>query len=475
MNPFMRTSLIFILPITLVACISAPPYEGPPDVDLGQEWTLSDRPVLHPDEPSTLGSWWESFDDSTLTRLITEGVQQNHDIRRAVLRINEARAQLAGARSGFWPSADLEGSVTRRRQSENGSFPVGLIPGVSRDQTLYDLGLNAGWEIDLFGRIRHSVEAADARFQATEEDARAVRISISAEIARTYFALRGAQKQLVAQQSSIKSLQDTLTLVRRRVDAGDLPPVEISVTEARLTAAQALLPTTEANIRASALALGTLLGGLPEKELPLIESPAETISLPDIPVGQRADLLRQRPDIRTAERRLAASAADLQYAVAEQFPKLTISAAGGFEALSSGDLLRSRSETWSILPFISWRIFDGGRVRADIHAAEARQQDAALAYEQTVLAALGEAEQAMSSYLHMRESLIRQQQAVQQAHNVLQSQQRRFEAGDIAMLDVLQAQQQLYDAEQSLAGLESNAAMAGVDVFKALGGEPEAR
>ncbi len=466
MNTLRLTVLSSAL-LILTGCISAPPYEGPPQTELGKQWTVQDSDVLHVAGNTynqSLDAWWTRFNDPILDRLIAEGMAYNHDVRYAALKVEEARAALAGTRSDLWPSVDLEAGSARSRNSES------VNPGGERYQTSNSIGAAINWELDLFGRIRHSIAADEARFEMLREDAQAINLSITTEIARSYFSLRSVQGELLAQQSIIESLETTRKIVARRVQAGDLPRVEIQTIDARLIAAKAVIPDIQARIRAYALALSILSGGLPEKELSLINSASQQMTWPAIPAGERADILRRRPDILAAERQLAASAADVGYAVAEQFPKLTINATGGFESLSSTQLLKAANQTWSLLPSISWRIFDGGRIKAEIHAAQARQEMAALAYEQTVLTSLNEAETAMGNYHYHHQAVIQWEDAAVTARQILQSQQRRFRAGDVAMADVLEAQRQFAEAQYSLAVARGNATNTMVNVIKALGG-----
>lgn len=282
--------------------------------------------------------------------------------------------------------------------------------------------------------------------------------------------MRSVQAQLQAQESILGALRGTRKIVLRRVQAGDLAQIELQNIDARLLSAQAAIPEIQARIRAEALALSILTGGQPNKELFLVSTAIPIRSLPAIPAGSPADILRRRPDIRAAERQLAASNAEVGVAVAAQFPQLTINANGGFDALSPVKLVRSSNESWSVFPFISWRIMDGGKIRAEIHAAQARQKMAAVDYEQTVLKALNESETAMSNYQYYQQSVAQWTEAAVQAQQVFRSQQRRFSAGDISMADVLEAQRQYAEAQYSLALTQGKASSAMVDVVKALGG-----
>ena len=466
------TAIAALSALLLGACAVGPNYRGPPAVDAGSGWT---RPVSTAQNTAELSAWWAALGDSTLDRLVTTALSDNLDLRQAQARIGEARALRDRAAGGYAPVVGASASVTRRRQSENGPLPIGSIPGLERDQTIHDAGFDAGWEIDLFGATGRAVESAKASMQAAQDDANGVRISVAAEVARSYLTLRGAQRELAAREAALATLQQTLDLVRKRFAVGDAAQADIDSAHARLSAAAAGLPAIRARQRAAALGLSVLLGAPPERELALLDTSAAPITLTPIPVGARADILRRRPDVRAAERRLAARTADIGVATAELFPKLTIGAGGGFQALDAGKLLESASQTFSIMPLISWRVFDGGRVRAEIRASAARQQQAALAYEKAVLAALGDAERALSDYQLGLDSVQRQGTALEAARSSYAHAQARFKAGDIALADLLTEERFLHDAEDACVRTHTATAIDLIALFKALGGGWDAR
>lgn len=453
--------------LLLAGCAAGPNYRGPPPIDTGSGWT---QPVDATGKPIDLPIWWMSLGDPVLDRLVTTALSGNLDLQQAQARIREERALRDRAAGGHAPVVDAKGSVTRRRQSENGPLPIGSIPGLTRDQTIYETGFDAAWEIDLFGRTRRVVEGATARLEAAQDDADAVRIRVAAEVARSYLTLRGAQRELAAREASVQTLQQTLDLVRRRLATGDAAQADVDAAQARVSAASADLPRIRARLRAAALGLGVLLGAPPERELALVDSTSPAISLTPVPVGQRADLLRRRPDVRAAERRLAASTADIGVATAELFPKLTIGVGGGFQSLDTGALFESASQTFSIMPLISWRVFDGGRVRAEIRASEARQQQAAIAYEHAVLTALGDAELALGNYRLGLDAVQRQDAAVESARRSYGHAQARYKAGDIPLSDLLAEERVLRDTEDAYARTHTATAIDLVALFKALGG-----
>lgn len=450
----------------LAACASGPEYRAP-QLDTGKGWTQAADVAATKAE---LATWWRSLGDPVLDRLVETAFAQNLDIRQAKSRIAEARALRDAAAGAQSPTLQAEASVNRRRQSLHGALPIGSIPGVARDQTLHDVGFDAAWEFDLFGRIRHTVDASAAQLQASEAAANDVRISVAAEVARSYLGLRGAQRELDARSASVEAMRRIADTVRKRAEAGDLAQADIERAQAQLDAAAAAVPGIQARIGAAALGIGVLLGQLPESELALADSESAAITLRPIPVGERADVLRRRPDVRAAERRLAAAAADAGVARAEWFPRLAISASGGFQALALGDLLESSSQAFSVMPLISWRIFDGGRVKAQIRAAEARQESAAQGYEKAVLTALTDAERALSNYRYALESVRVQHAALESARRSYGHAQRRFELGDIALAELLEAERSVREAEDAYARAHTGAAIDLIALYKAIGG-----
>ena len=463
-----RVPVVALGALLLGACAVGPDYREPPPVDTGSGWTQ------HADADGAqqvdLSAWWTSLGDPVLDRLVTTALSENLDLRQAQARIDEARAlrdRVAGERL---PTVGAGASVNRRRQSENGPLPIGSIPGLDTTQTIYDAGFDAAWEADLFGSKRRALEGASARLQATEVEAQGVRTRIVAEVARTWFAAVGARSELNAQEATLDTLQQTMELVRLRRTLGDASGADVEAAYAQWAAVNALIPDIQARQRAAVLGLGVLLGAPPERELALLDAPLAPCTLLELPVGERADMLRRRPDVLAAERRLAASSADIGVATAELFPKLSIGAGGGFQALSTGDWFDASSSRFSILPLISWRLFDGGRVRAEIRAREAAERQAALAYEQAVLAALGDAERALGDYHAGLNTLERRWMALDAARASHRHAKARYAAGDIALVELLAAQRSLHDAETAAARAHTSAAVQLVALYKALGG-----
>ncbi|GMV01574.1 MAG: efflux transporter outer membrane subunit [Burkholderiaceae bacterium] len=479
-TPFLRTIVTgptpgHVRPLALVlsgvlltACATVgPDYREPPPVDVGSGWTL---PLAGEFRAADLGRWWSALNDPVLDRLMATVLAQNLDLRQAAARIDEARALRDRVAGEALPGVGAGASVNRRRQSENGPLPVGSIPGLEPTQTIYDAGFDAAWEADLFGARRRALEGASARLQATEVEAQGVRMRIVAEVARIWFTAVGAGYELHAQQATLDTLRQTLELVRLRHAMGDASAADVEAAYAQWTAVNALIPDIQVRQRAAVLSLGVLLGAPPERELALLDGPLAPCTLRALPVGERADILRRRPDVLAAERRLAASSADIGVATAELFPKLSIGVGGGFQALGTGNWFDASSSRFSILPLISWRLFDGGRVRAEIRAREAAEQQAALAYEQAVLAALGDAERALGDYHGGLDTLERRSMALDAARVSYGHARARYAAGDIALVELLAAQRSLHEAESAAARAHSGAAVRLVALYKALGG-----
>lgn len=458
---------MLVLSGALAACTVGPDYVRP-DVDTGMGWSNGTMPTEAPS--ADLATWWRRFDDPTLDGLVERALAQNLDLREASSRIGEARALRDAAAGGRYPSVETRAGVTRRRQSENGPFPIDQIPGLDRDQTIYEPDFDAAWELDLFGGRRRRIEAANARLDAAVERRRAAQVSVAAETARSYFGLRGAQHELAARREALDATRRSTDLVHTQYDAGDVPQAAVAQADAELAALEAQLPPLEAQVRTAALSIGVLVGDLPESELGLIDERRDYVELAPLPVGERGELLRRRPDVRAAERMLAAATAGVGVATADLFPKLRIGASGGFQSLQTGNLFESASEIGTLAPLISWRVFDGGRVRAQIRAADARVETAALGYEQAVKQALLDAERALTRYDYGLKALERQSKSVDAARESFRYADMRYRAGDISLLQLLDTERVLRNAQDAYARAHTAAATDLVALFKALGG-----
>lgn len=461
---FSARLMMALIPALLAGCAAVGPEHRIPQVPTGQGWLSPAGGEL---DPARLARWWQTLGDPALESVVERALARNPDLRQAALNIEAARVRLSLAEARTAPTVAANAGAQQRRLSRNSPE---YNPQRSPDQTVADAGLDASWEIDLFGSLRRQRQSAQASLELSEAEATGLRISIAAETARTYFALRGAQRELAARQASVESLRRILDLVRARAQAGDLPRTELDRAQSRLDQANAALPVLEARRQSAAIALALLAGDLPESQIALAAAPGAEIALQPIPVGQRADVLRRRPDIMAAERKLAAATADTGVATAELFPKLTLSASAGFRALSGSALFDADSRRGAIGPLIAWRIFDGGRIRAEIRAAEIRQQVAAVGYEKAVLAALADAEKALNQYMHSLQSVAAQKTAVASTRRAAEATRQRYQLGDAPLAEALDAERELTDQQAMLAQFRAAATADIAALFKALGG-----
>jgi outer membrane protein, multidrug efflux system len=471
-KPLSDKLIVAVLFLVLFAgCAVGPDYEEP-KLAMPGGWQEAQQKGVDI-RPVEMARWWTTFNDPLLNSLVERAVKSNLDLRIAEARIREARASRAVVASGAWPTVDVSASYKRNRTSENALALGSLAPqgGGNLEQDLFKTGFDASWEIDVFGGVRRGVEAADATLAASVESRRDVLVTLLGDVAKNYIDLRGFQRRLAVARANLKAQQDTLELTRIRFQAGLTSDLEVAQAEAQASTTMAQIPTLESALKQAAYSLDLLLGLSPGA---LWNDLANETTIPSLPpevlVGLPSDLLRRRPDIRFAERQLAASTAQIGAAMADLFPKFSLTGAAGLQSISASDWFTGRSRYWSIGPTISWPIFDAGRIRANIEVRNAQQEQSLTQYEKTVLAAFGDVEKSLVNYSR--------EQARQQAlTNAVASNRRAVEmANELYVrglndfLNVLDTQRSLYATENDLA--QSEAAMASnlVALYKALGG-----
>ncbi len=441
------------------------PDYTPPPLSLPERWQLlpQDRSDLRREAEAM---WWERFGDDTLSLLIRDTIQGNKDIKRAVARIDEARAQLAYALGGRFPEVEGGGAVVRATQSES------VNPKAS-PQTTYRSSLSAAWELDLFGRIRRSVEAATADLEAVREDAAFVMLSACAETARTYFSLVAAEAQLDAVRRNAQSQREVLEIVQARVAAGLAAELDEAQAEEALATTEARIPPLVNTIGHLTHGLSLLTGRFPENITKTIV-PASLPRVSDemlVPVGIPADILRRRPDIRAAERRLAAETARVGVATADLYPSLSLSGVFGVEAIGAGDLVKQSSIFYSLGPSIRWSVFDAGRLRSRIKAADARVEQALRSYEQAVLQAVTEVENALLDYRELSVRVHALERSLAAAQRVQESAMSYYVSGLVSFQSVLDAARSLLEHEVQLAQARGELIVSIVNIAKAVGGK----
>jgi NodT family efflux transporter outer membrane factor (OMF) lipoprotein len=461
--------------VALAGCTVGLNYQKP-DIPVSTTWNEAQQKGVTT-QAAELTRWWTAFDDPSLNALIERGVKANLDLRLAEARIREARAARAITAAGQWPAADVSGSYSRNRSSANavGSRTQGAVGaprvGAELEQDLFNTGFDASWEIDVFGGVRRSVEAADAIFQASVEDRRNTLVTLLGDIAKNYIDARGFQQRLVVARANLKSQQETLDLTRVRFQAGLASDLEVAQAEGQLNTTAAEIPTLESSLKQATHRLDVLLGLQPgalwnelAKQAPIPGLP------PEVLVGLPSELLRRRPDIRRAERQLASATAQTGAATADLFPKFSLTGAFGFQSINAGDWFSGPSRFWSIGPTIRWPIFDAGRIRANIAVRNAQQEQALTQYEKTILVALEDVENSLVNYSREQERHRALRDAVAANRRAVQMSNELYIRGLVDFLNVLDNQRSLFASESALAQSEATMATNLVALYKALGG-----
>jgi len=466
--------------LLLNACASAAAYR-PPQVEIPASFrerldTLAPPvapPALVPqvagDTVSPVGEYWRALRDSTLNRLLDQALGGNLDVEAAQARIRGARAAKLEATLDFVPTVTAVGGYTRQRLS-GATFPIGS--GTFPDQDIWDAGFDASWELDVFGRIRRGVQARGALVGAAEEELRDIRVSLAAELARVYFELRGAQEQLAVAQRNGENQRRTLQLTRERLDAGRGTAFDTERAQAQLSITLASIPRLEAQVAAAQYRVGVLVGRPPAAVARELEQVSAMPSLPaTVAVAAPDSLIRRRPDVAAAERRIAAENAFVGAAKAEYLPRLNLGGTAGFSSADFGDLGGDGTFRYAVGPVITWPALNLGRVKARVDAARALEAEARAQYNQTVLLALEEVETALVSYRSSLGQVERFGEAAQASGRAAELARLRFTGGVADFLQVLDAERTQLEAEDQLARSRTEASTAYAALYKALGGE----
>ena len=456
-------------------CAVGPDYR-PPQTSAPAHWT---EPLGNGETnaPALLGTWWTNFHDPELNSLVERAVRSNLDLKMAQARVRAARAERQIVSADLWPSANASGSYQRQQQSRNqpvlGSLPI--PPNVPFENNVYQAGFDASWEIDVFGAKRRAVESASAQMAATEYESKDVLLTLLGDVARNYVDVRGYQRRLVITKENIEAQEQSLAIARDRFAHGVTSDLDVEQAATVLTTTRAEVPALEAALETSIHRLGVLLGLQPgalivelSGEQPIPAAP------PSVPVGLPSDLLLRRPDVRQAERQLAAATANIGVAKADLFPKFSLTGAGGYESVSAGDWFAGGSRFWSVGPTMTWRVFDAGKIRANIRVQNARQEQALAAYEQTTLTAFEDVENSLVAYAKeqtRRESLA---DSVVTSQKSLDLARRLYTSGLTDFVNVLDAERALYQAQDALAQSDRNISTDVVALYKSLGGGWEA-
>ena len=457
----MRVLVTALASALLAGCVTVgPDYKAPPAQQVSLQGALD--PAFSSMSP--VASWWSQFGDPVLEQLVHDALGDNLDLQIAMARVRAARAAFTEQRLDQLPHVTAGGSQDRRRQ------PEASAGGERVFSETYQLGFDAGWELDLFGRQRRAAEAARADLGAERDNLADAQVMVAAEVARNYFELRGTQKRIAVARQTLVNLRDTQRLTETRLDLGAGSELDVQSSRARLKAIEADIPLLEVDEVRSRHRLAVLLGQRPgalDAPLQPREAPAFAKALP---LGDTSDLLRQRADVRMAERRLAAATARVGVATADLFPRIRLSGFVGFLGGDANGLVNGNNKAWSLTPSISWAAFDFGTVRARLRASKAQADGAAAEYEKTVLLALEDTENALTRYAKQQSRLaivVEQAAAARRAADLAQIQYREGSEDFLALLD---AQRNQLAADDALAAAESSVNVSVVAVYKALGG-----
>lgn len=506
--------------VLISGCMVGPDYERP-DVALPEGWS---EPFAGGESGDALlqQEWWTVFGDATLDSLVDRAAAGNLDLRTAQARLQEARAFEAMSGAALWPQVNVAGMYQRSQSREidmsgspmgsaaltltpNGvgisvtGMPEGaggptvtVVPDLSgsgnsavtigsgtgfmantpdRHTDLYQTGFDATWELDIFGGVRRGQEASRADTQGVEEVLRNVLISVEAEVARNYFGLRSAQSRLATANENIKAQDEALSLAQARFNAGLTNELDVKVAEAQLASSKSVVPALESAIQFAIHRLGVLLGSDPgtlQEELavatPLAAAP------PEVPVGLPVDILRRRPDVRQAERAVAAASARVGVAQADLYPHFVLNGSLTGSSTDFEGITRGANRLWSFGPGIRWPVFDGGRIRANIRVQDARLEQATIVYEKTILTALLEVEDALVAYAKEQNRLVTLTEAVEANRRAVDIARQLYGNGLIAFINVIDAERNLFAGQDQQIQSESLVLTNLVALYKALGG-----
>lgn len=456
------------LAIGLSGCTVGPDYQRPL-INVAETWI---GPVGGAEVDA---AWWRKFDDPLLIELVDAAIVGNKDLEEASARLREARANRDAILGRELPQASVSAAATENRLSENGLLPVGKVPGLGPNLSTFDTGFDASWEIDLWGGTRRAVESAEARAQSAEEARRAVVMQVIAEVVRSYIDLRTAQALKVSATVDAKAQADIARLIADRLRVGLASRVDLVRAETQARSTAAAIPAHDSDAAAAAFRIALLVGRPPESLYAQLREPSQLPTADvEIAAGLRSDLLRRRPDIRQAERDLAASTAEVGVATAELFPKFSLLGGVGLQARSTGDLFSSDSLRFQVGPSLRWPIFSGGRIRAQIRAADARTDAAEARYERAVLSALSDSETTINRYVAAGFVLEERAGAHNAAAEAVELMRERYTAGEEDLTALLQAQVAFSASDRLLVQARAARLQQLAALYKALGGGWEA-
>jgi NodT family efflux transporter outer membrane factor (OMF) lipoprotein len=463
--------LICFIVFTANGCMVGPDYHPPqpmvPTGWVGTEKAPAEQPSVAIAQPADFAAWWKQFNDPILDRLVDEAVRKNPNLLIAEARLRQARAARGVAVGGLWPSVTASGSYQRLHNSS-----TSVTPG---NTDLYQAGLDAMWELDLFGGQRRNVESANANIQAAIENIRDVQVSLIAEVALDYIQLRGFQQQIIIARNNLDAQKHTADITRKRFTVGFASALDVANAEASVATTASQIPVFETSERQSIYALSVLLARLPADLMIQLSPVGKLPTIPvNIPVGLPSDLLRRRPDVRESEAQLHVATAQIGIAVADLFPSFSLTGTLNWSSNQLRTWWNEASRSSAIGPSITWPIFQGGAIISNVHVQEALRDQVFITYQETVLAAFQDVENAMVAFNKEQQHRKLLQDAVDNNRKAVNLSLLLYTEGQIEFLNVLVAQTSLYTSENALMQSDQNIVTDLIALYKALGGGWEA-
>jgi len=450
----------------LAGCAGVGPNYAPPAIDIPTSWNHLDpavRPEMHAEVPADLSHWWQNLNDPVLTRLIDEAMHANLDIRSAQARLRQARAQRTVAAAGYHPEVAASSNASRSLSSQE--------VGGGTMSNHYRVGFDANWEIDVFGGVRRGVDAADADLESSEASLAYTQVSLVSEVALGYVDVRTLQIRRDIARDNLTSQSETMQITEWRTQAGLASTLDVEQARSNREQTRAAIPTLEISLTQAEHTLDILLGMSPGTLHPRLSEARGLPSVPaEITIGIPADTLRQRPDVRIAERTLAAETARLSVSEAGRYPSFNLSGSIGVEALQFSALGNTGAAASSLLAGITAPIFSAGRLRAQADIQDAVREQAQIAYEQSVLTALQDVENSLVALTRSEERINALGNAAQSARMAAELARQRYSAGLIDFQSVLSTERTLLSNEDSLAIARADKVQALISLYKALGG-----
>ena len=456
--------------LLLNGCMVGPNFHSP-GANVPPAWAgVPQMPTGHPSmptsQPAELTHWWQKFNDPQLTALVQQALNANLDLQLAVARLRQARAARGVVAGGLWPAVNSSASYQRTNAAAANSTVA-----VAHTYNLFQAGLDAMWELDIFGGIRRNVESANANIQAAQEGVRDAYVTLVAEVALNYVQLSGFQQQIAIAQNNLEAQQHTAEITRQRFVVGFVSGLDVANATALVATTASQIPVLETSARQAIYTLSVLLARPPDALLQeLSETQPLPIIPPAVPVGLPSDLLRRRPDIQQAEAQIHAAAAQIGVATADLFPKFSLTGSLTYQNNLLHSFFAGANHSWSFGPTMSWSIFQGGSILSNIRVQEALRDQAFLTYQKTVLTALQDVENALIAfdkewqhYKALTEAVVANRKAVDLSLQL-------YSQGQTDFLSVLVAELALYNSENALVQSTQNTATDLIAIYKALGG-----